>query len=312
MTWDYDRILPTTKAILLRNGWSPDRRVSTVAYRDANGELGTKLHVAGEQFLQNVGGLSLKFPHFANPLVDCDCNFDPVSACDLAKIDQIRLYEKYLGDFLCVIGEMYDRRLALMISSGGRIFAGYEYDLIAVGETPATALNNLCSGKCLPVTEVPRVSTRIDQSSSGLAPAVIRGFSDAGRDVEGSLPSAAALSAEVFCTRYGGVSIACKGADGTPDTCNLFASQGEKPWECPDETRAAIGSTAEPIGEIIGACIHLVMSNDGRVFGFLPEIASELWCYGSSGEEALNNIVLGIGGTRPAWSDGWSRPKERG
>lgn len=298
MTWDYDRLLPTTESILLRSGWSPNRRVTTATYRKANKEIGLTFSLDAEAFLANMGGLNLEYPHFANPSALSGCSFNPVRACDAANIDQIRLYERHVRQSLCVIGDEEGGYLTLMMTPEGNVFAGYEYDLITVGETPATALNNLCSGKCLPVITVPRVLEQVDHSPTGLTAEVIREFIVAGRDVQTHMPSAAGSAAELFGRRYGGVSIACKGADGTPDTCRLFSPLSDKHWECTNETIAVIGSPADPIGEIIGARIHLVMSNDGRVFGFLPEIASALWCYGSSGEEALNNIVLGKGGTR--------------
>lgn len=297
-SWDYANLSNFSKLILEKSGWCPDRMVPTERYRVANELIDTPFLVSAHKFLANVGDLLIFYPHFADPSEQVDCSFDACAACELANSYQIKLYEQHLGESLCVIGEMYDTRFTLLIAQRGEIYAGYEYDLVSLGETPATALNNLCMRKELPVVEVSRVLLPIANSTHDLAAEVIHVFKEAGRAPSVQLRRDSISLAEIFREKYGGVTIRCTNANGASDKCVLFSSLNENKWNCPNETIVAIGSSASPVGEIIGACIRLLMTDDGRVIGFLPEIPSVLWYYGGTGEEALNNIVLGKGSIR--------------
>jgi|GEM_PF-654172 hypothetical protein len=296
--WDCTNLSSLARALLEKSGWSAGRLVSTENYRLANDLIEATFLDSAHNFLANVGDLLIFFPHFADPNTQVDCSFNAVAACDLANGYQIKLYEQHLGERLSVIGEMYDTRFTLLIAQKGELYAGYEYDLISLGETPATALNNLCIRKEFPVVEVSRELNPNARSTRDLATDVIHVFKKAGRDPFVQIKLDSTSQAEHFRKRYGGITIRCTNANGTSDELVLFSSLNETSWRCPKETITAIGADASPIGEIQAASIRLLMTDDGRVIGFLPEIPSVLWYYGGTGEEALNNIVLGRGSIR--------------
>jgi len=298
MPWDYHNLTPKTKAILERSGWYPDRKIPTENFRMANESLGTQFFEVAELFLSSVGGLTLEYPHFANPSAFSNCCFDPIAACDRANIQRIRLYERHLNTPLCVIGEENHGYLTVLITKSGEIYAGYECDLITVGDTPAVALNNLCSGRELPVVEVSGATNDGLVTGRDLAPEVVAAFKGAGVEFEDTLQDKSGCVLDTFRAKYGGVCIDCLCADGSHDKLKLFAATEENPWQCPIETHSTIGEPVTPIGQVVDAGIRLVMTKDGQIFGFLPELPSTVWRYGSSVEEALNNIVLGKGGTR--------------
>lgn len=296
MTWDFDNLQSTTRVLLEGIGWSPARRVSTDRYRESNESLGMSWFEAAEGFLTNVGGLTLEYPHFANPASQSNCCFDPVFASDRANTRKLRLYERHLGCRLCVIGEENHGYLTLLMTESAMVFAGFEFDLITVGDSPASALNNLCSGRELPVVEVSRDTT--GDGEYGIIAGLERALKEAGVQPRDRNTNPSGSVPQLFCTKFGGVTFACKNADGTDDICKLFATTDQAPWQCPSETREAIGEPATPVGEIVHSTVRLVMTSNGRLFGFLGELPDCVWLFGSSGEEGLNNIFLGKGGSR--------------
>ena len=299
MNWDYYKLTTTAKDALIRSGWSSDRTESTANFEAANASVGCKLFPKAQKFLQSVGGITLEYPHFANPSAISNCRFNPEETCASVSLRKLRLYEAHLKSPVCVIGDENNGYLVLLMTQDGQIFAGYEYDLITVGGSPANAINNLCGGGELPVVEVQRwlEAETSDNHHDFLDVRAVEALKDAG--CESALCEfGRTLDPKTFQQRYGGFTIDCICADQTKDKCSFYRNLSDFGWKIPAELAATIGGDASPIGEVLDGGIRLVMTSSGVVFGFLPELPSVIWRFGTSGEQAINALVNGKGGTR--------------
>lgn len=292
--WNTEELSSTSLKILQQAGWHRGREVPVDEYEKANQELKLAFGTTAREFLRSVGGLTIDFPHFADPLHLSQCSFNSKAACDNANVFGIRRYEAYLGESLTIVGELSDGPITILVAESGKVFGGYEMDLISFGTSPSLAINNLCEGKELDVVEVPRACSISGSGDEALSPEAVRVLQLAGINSSLNFRSQASLVDE-FISQFGGHTIQCRLSTGAQDSCHFFGRDETLDWQCSSEIQRVVGEPVTPVGELAVSGFRLAMTLNGRMIVFMPIDNGGAWQVGSSIVQAINNLVSGEG-----------------
>src|SRR5579872_6240667 len=119
---------------LAEAGWSGTRSVDIAHYRAALEAEGYELHAHASSFLRSFGGLRLVAPG------DQHFHFNAADAARSGSPDWVvETYAKRVGEPLCAIGEAFNGHLVLAMSPTGRVFGGYDDELILIGNDESEA-----------------------------------------------------------------------------------------------------------------------------------------------------------------------------
>lgn len=138
----------------MKAGWQPRRSIITLAYRLRLFTEGYSWFPAVEQFLQEFGGLQIKFPteHGSDTL-----HFNASQAASGVYSDwALNNYAQRIGNGkLSVIGQAYSDHMTLYMTNTGEVYGGFDDFLCFIAESGKAAIEVICQG--LPIQEIPEL-----------------------------------------------------------------------------------------------------------------------------------------------------------
>ena len=137
------------KNLLIEAGWKPGRQVDISQYKLVIENEGYKLSSAVEMFLQQFGGLYIRYPL-------------PNSQSDIVHFDVIKSvrdtnpfwvkdeYSQRLNNFnLCVIGQAFTNHMTIIMDNYGNVYGGYDDNLYFIADSGEDAIRIICLNKKL-------------------------------------------------------------------------------------------------------------------------------------------------------------------
>ncbi|MBM4361114.1 MAG: SUKH-3 domain-containing protein [Deltaproteobacteria bacterium] len=140
------KVVSAALECLQRAGWTPSRRAAPDEYIKLLRSEGYPAGPAVERFLASYGGLRVTHPHHKLPALLDEFHLDPKQATDGIYAERVAEYSARVGEPLTVVGEAFRGNMVLLMSEGGRVFAGKDDLLLLVGESGDAALETLCEG----------------------------------------------------------------------------------------------------------------------------------------------------------------------
>ncbi len=293
---------PETIAALSAAGWTPDRRIDVSKYRAAYEEYGHTIFTTVLTFLEQFGGLKLRFPHFRVPDSMDGCNFH-ADVWARVEPNYLREYENHIGQAVVPMGAARSEHMYLLMTAGGAMYACFEDILCFVGQDHVDALNSLCEGREWECTEVEEESPPV---SSELLTTVRERLDEAGWTADRGVDVSSELTAlsdrgfttsnqaKAFLEEFCGLRIKTETEgvfDVNPRTAMTMLESSQA-----DEISAGIhAQTLTPIGELNPGGVVIMMDDQGRVLGTLPGLPEWLVNFGSGRVTALNAIVTAAG-----------------
>jgi SUKH-3 immunity protein len=139
---------PSTEKLLRRAGWAPGRRFNVREVKARLMENGFSLHAKAEEFLVEFGGLEVTHPHSKVPDVTDRFKLDVSEALRMFGHGWVKDdYSRRVGVPLCVVGHAYNGYMVLAMAPDGSVYAGYDDELVRVGDSGVAALENLCADR---------------------------------------------------------------------------------------------------------------------------------------------------------------------
>ena len=140
-------ISEVTRKLLEKAGWATDRTTDISLYEKVLAADGYTINNTTQEFLRQFGGLEITHTHFRVANVTCKINFDHIHVVNGIFRERVETYEEQIGETLVVVGEIRSRHSVLMISISGKIYAGFDDNLIRFGNNAIEAQEIMCKGK---------------------------------------------------------------------------------------------------------------------------------------------------------------------
>jgi SUKH-3 immunity protein len=141
------RFSPATITVLEASGWRPGRSIDINVWVRALKSDGYDAFPSVAEFLREFGGLKLVFPHAKVAGVEDDCQFDPALAAADVSPERVSYWAGGIDERLCVVGEAHRRNMTLVMGISGKVFAGRDELLLAIGDDGEDAIEALCTGR---------------------------------------------------------------------------------------------------------------------------------------------------------------------
>lgn len=131
------------KNLLIKAGWSEDRKVNRSALRRMIIENGYTAFHKVLDFLEAFEGIVIKYQK-ANTGTEGDISFDFEKAAELEIPEKIcGDYQMRIGRELCIIGTASKSHLILIMDEDGKVYGGYDNYLIKISDSGIGAIEAL-------------------------------------------------------------------------------------------------------------------------------------------------------------------------
>lgn len=139
----------TNKTIeyLKKSGWNIDRNVDIEEYIQSLHDDGYEVNNLVRDFLRNYGGLEILHPHTKVALKTDKFHFDAKEATESYFYETVEEYMLRVKEKLVVVGECRSGHMVILLSHSGKMYAGYDSELMKLGDNIDAALVALCEGK---------------------------------------------------------------------------------------------------------------------------------------------------------------------
>lgn len=282
-------------------GWNFDRRIDIQEYVAAYKKEGHDVFPVAITFLEQFGGLKLRYPHFRVKGEFDSCNFDALIAARVGP-SWLHEYENHIGSKVIPIGAAFSQHTYLLMTESGAVYAVYEDLVLFVGDNYISALNALCEGHELESSELEEVentslpSTLYDSVKDRIRKA---GWTE-GRAIPITANAVMAdgtstiLSPQVaaFLQEFGNLRITTE-PGGEFNIDPKVASRVLKQSFYREIAERLEASALVAVGIVQPGEITVIMDEQGRMFGTMAEIPDWLIKYGDNQIAGLNAIVTG-------------------
>ncbi|WP_186785886.1 SUKH-3 domain-containing protein [Paenibacillus agilis] len=137
--------------LLEKAGWFKGRKVEIGNYLKALDGENYSVFKCASDFLEEYGGLKIKFENPKRPENYLSLNIDPIGAANSIFREVSIRYERYCNEDFVIIGELPPMDMTWYISSSGDFYGGNDDFLIRLGGNFHEALQNVVSGAKLDV-----------------------------------------------------------------------------------------------------------------------------------------------------------------
>lgn len=278
------RFTEFAKECLIKAGWHEGREVPTEEFEEANRKKGYYVGPMAIPFFEEFGGLRLTYPHRRRPEDEDRCHFDATIATEASAY--ILDYEFTIGKRLTMIGQSSNGWAVLCMDEDGRVFEGSECYLGKLGDSGEEAVNCLCEGRDAAPIEVQEVIVPQPEKEPELSTVARAALDEGGWKEQKSGERDYRTKPTVFLAKYSGVVLRYPNKNGGKDVCRIG------PYYPPQQFIREVGGM-EPIGKLEASGMLLLMDYRGCVFANAEEILYYRWFLGSSGNDAINNLVAG-------------------
>ena len=139
---------------LATQGWTDSRQVETEGYVEALNAAGYDVPDSVEDFLRSFGGLTLEFRHHRVPTETDTLRVEPDEVSEFGS-GRAEEYSRRVGAPLCPVGLVHSDHMVALMSPDGRVYAGFDYILAKLGDSPVEAIESHCFRGERPVELVP-------------------------------------------------------------------------------------------------------------------------------------------------------------
>jgi hypothetical protein len=138
--------------LLAKAGWHEGRAVNVSSIEESLIARGYSIAPVVHEFLQEFGGLRLKFPYDRNKGTMGLMSFNAGDAGKGLTEKVKAAYERAVGAPLCVIG--MESQDLLMMDTQGKVYSAFEQYLELIGESGMDAIENILRGKNIRYTRM--------------------------------------------------------------------------------------------------------------------------------------------------------------
>lgn len=148
------------KAILLKNGWSEDRKIPTIRFEEILKEEGYPIFDKSINFLSSFGDLKIiydrPYPNGVTAQADIHFSVDEATYVDPQWI--LDDYSKRTQSVLSLIGCADKKHLVLMISEKGEIYGGFDSHLVLFGNSVEESIENIITNNSSNMVKIPVIA----------------------------------------------------------------------------------------------------------------------------------------------------------
>ena len=136
-----------TLELLKEAGWTSTRDIDIDIYINALEEDDYEINSLVFDFLKNYGGLKVSHPDTMVPSRMDEFHFDAKEATESYFYETVEEYMLRVKEKLVVVGECRSGHMVILLSHSGKMYAGYDSELMKLGDNIDAALVALCEGK---------------------------------------------------------------------------------------------------------------------------------------------------------------------